>query len=81
MGRTNSTLTSPTYIVVDQKPIRASKKDTCYLIRYVDYMTNKIRGGSFDDLAEDKKLTLLAYSEARTEFVKRYKEAGGTRCE
>ena len=79
MGRTKFVLTSPTYVIVDGKPIRASTKDACYLVRYVDYLIDRVETDSID-LGKDKKATLVAYAEARKEFMKRFKEAGGVEC-
>jgi hypothetical protein len=80
IARTKHTLTSPIYVVVDKKLIRVSAQDACYLVRYVDNLTSKVKSGILD-LGEDESLTLSAYAEARVEFMKRFKEAGGLKCE
>jgi cysteine-rich repeat protein len=71
--------TSPTYVLVDDKPIRASADDACYLMRYADHLTALVRGREID-VGEDTALALGAYAQARAEFQKRFTEAGGQAC-
>jgi hypothetical protein len=72
-------LTSPTYVIVDGNPIRASADDACYLIRYVDQLIGFAMSGGFD-LGADGMMAISAYTEARTELMTRFTEAGGTAC-
>jgi cysteine-rich repeat protein len=79
VARSPHVLTSPVYVVVDGKPVRASADDTCYLIRYVDHLTDLVTSRRLD-MRESADEALAAYAEARTELVKRFQEAGGTEC-
>lgn len=72
-------VTSPIYVIVDNKPIRASASDTCYLIRYVDHLSDLVASRSLD-LGEDRPDALAEYAKARAELVTRFTEAGGTSC-
>jgi len=79
LARTLGTLTGPIYVIVDGNPIRASAADACYLMRYVDHLSDQVKKGTID-LGTDKGAALSAYSEARAEFSKRWKQSGGVTC-
>jgi cysteine-rich repeat protein len=78
-ARTPRAATSPVYVVVDGKPIRASPGDTCYLIKYVDHLSGLVSSRQID-LAEDTPFALDAYATVRAELEKRFREAGGQVC-
>jgi hypothetical protein len=78
-ARSRRSTTSPTYVLVDGKPIRASASDTCYLARYAGYLSDLVGDGSLD-LGEDTAEAQDAYAAARAEFDKRFHEAGGNAC-
>jgi hypothetical protein len=78
-ARSPSVLTSPVYVLVAGKPIRASADDACYLLRSVwhlqDLVTSR-RLRLFDSTDE----ALRAYAEAVTELQRRFTESGGVTC-
>lgn len=76
--QTRGILTSPIYVIVDGKPIR-SAPDACYLMRYVDHLTDLVRGGVID-LEASKEEALKAYAAARNVFALRHRQGGGTTC-
>jgi len=78
-ARTRRSTTGPTYVLVDGKPIRASASDSCYLVRYADYLTGLVSDGQID-LGEDTAEAIDAYAAARGEFDRRFREAGGSAC-
>lgn len=78
-ARSPHVLTSPVYVLVDGKPVRGSADDTCYLIRYLDHLTDLVTSRRLD-MRESADEALAAYAEARTELVKRFQEAGGSEC-
>jgi cysteine-rich repeat protein len=79
VARSRSVVTSAIYVLVDDKPIRASAEDACYLRRYADHLSQIVRSGEID-VGEDTGLALGVYAEARAEFQKRFTEAGGQTC-
>jgi hypothetical protein len=78
-ARTRRSMTGATYVVVDGRPLRGSATDTCYLVRYVDHLSELVGRGEID-LAEDADEALSAYAAARAELHKRFTEAGGQAC-
>jgi len=78
-ARTRRSATSPLYVQVDGKPVRASASDTCYLIRYTDHLSGLVSSREID-LAEDTGEALDAYAAVRAELAKRFGEAGGQAC-
>lgn len=67
-ARSRWVATSPVYVVVDGREIRASPDDACYLVRYVDHLS-ALRPGARP-----------AYAEARAELLRRFTESGGAAC-
>jgi cysteine-rich repeat protein len=78
-ARSPYVLTSPVFVLVGGQPIRASADDTCYLLRYIDYLTDLVTSRRLD-LGANQAEALTAYDEARAELQKRFTEAGGTTC-
>jgi hypothetical protein len=70
-------MTSPVYVLVDERPIRASADDACYWVRYLRFIAEATRT---TDL-ETEQASIPAYDAARDEFLRRFHEAGGTTCE
>jgi hypothetical protein len=79
VARSPYTVTSPVYVVVGDRPVRASPADTCDLIQYVDHLTDLVTSRRLD-LGASRDEALSAYDEARAELVKRFGEAGGQAC-
>lgn len=79
VARSPHVLTSPVYVLVDGKPVRGSADDTCYLIRYVDHLTDLVTSRRLD-MRESAAEALAAYDQARAELAKRFQEAGGAEC-
>jgi hypothetical protein len=78
-ARSPYVLTSPVYVLVAGKPIRASPDDTCYLLRSVEHLQDLVtsrRLRLFDSTAE----ALAAYAEAAAELQRRFTESGGVSC-
>lgn len=78
-ARNAHVLTSPVYVLVGGRPIRASPGDTCYLLRMLDYVGDLAASRQLD-LRDSEAEALAAYGEARTELQKRFQEAGGFSC-
>jgi cysteine-rich repeat protein len=70
-------MTSPVYVLVDEKPIRASADDECYWVRYLQFIAAATRTTEL----ETEMASIPAYDAARDEFLRRFHEAGGTTCE
>jgi cysteine-rich repeat protein len=79
IARTPRAATSPVYVVVDGRPIRPSAADACYLVRYVDHLTNLVTSRRIP-MAGSQAQALAAYAEARAELLRRFTEAGGRTC-
>jgi cysteine-rich repeat protein len=79
LARSRWVTTSPTYVIADDKPIRASADDACYLRRYTDHLSTLVRDREID-VGEDTAMALGVYAQAREEFQKRFAEAGGQSC-
>jgi hypothetical protein len=73
------TMTSPVYVVVGGRPI-GNAGDACYLVRYVDHLSDLVQRRRLDLRAETAP-ALAAYAEARAELMRRVAAAGGTTCE
>jgi cysteine-rich repeat protein len=72
-------LTSPVYVVVGERPIRASAADACYLLRSVEHVRSVVAEDVLQ-LHENKGEALAAYDEAIVELRHRLAEAGGSTC-
>jgi cysteine-rich repeat protein len=73
-------LTSPVYVLVGERPVRASAADTCYLLRSVEHMRSVVDENVIQ-LHEDKDEALAAYAEAIAELRRRFAESGGGTCD
>jgi len=71
--------TSPIYVLVDDRPIRGSASDICYLVRYLDRLIRAVERRELD-LGAETDGALLAYQEVRAELLRRFSEAGGVQC-
>lgn len=78
-ARSPNVLTSPVYVLVEGKPIRASAEDACYLLKWNDHVWNLVQSRRLN-LRESEAEALAAYGEAHAELVKRFQEAGGQTC-
>jgi len=78
-ARTARAQTSAIYVLVAGAPIRASAEDACYMVKYMDHLRGLVLQGAFP-LGDEQAATLLGYDEARTEFLRRFQESGGTTC-
>jgi cysteine-rich repeat protein len=78
-ARSHNSLTSPVYVIVGGKPIRASADDTCFLWRAVDKIEELIQVRILN-LYESEPVALGAYHEAAVELQKRFVESGGSVC-
>lgn len=74
-ARSQRVMTSPVYVIVDGRPIRASAEDTCYLIRYVDHLRRLPL-----DRGESAGAAFAAYDDAEAILRQRFSEAGGVSC-
>jgi hypothetical protein len=77
--RTDQALSGAIYVLVDDKPIRASADDACYFIKYIDHLKGLAEDGDVD-AGNDLDVALQAYADAREVFVQRFEESGGTIC-
>ena len=78
-ARSPYVLTSPVYVLVEGRPVRASSDDICYLLRSVEHLQDLVttrRLRLFDSTAE----ALRAYGEAVGELQRRFTESGGVAC-
>lgn len=66
-------------MLADGAPIRGPASDICYLIRYLDHLTELVRSRKLD-LSPETDLAVAEYARARTELVTRFTAAGGTSC-
>lgn len=79
VARSPYVLTSPVYVLVEGRPIRASPDDICYLWRSVEHLQDLVtsrRLRLFDSTEE----ALRAYGEAVGELQRRFTESGGVAC-
>jgi cysteine-rich repeat protein len=79
-ARSPYVLTSPVYVLVEGRPIRASPADICYLRRSVQHLEDLVTSGRlrlFDSTTE----ALAAYREAEVELQRRLAESGGGSCD
>ena len=76
-------MTSAIYAIVAGRPIRASADDACYLLRYVDHlrtMISTVRPDSPLFLGAELAAANARWDEARADFERRFREAGGASC-
>ena len=78
-ARSPFVLTSPVYVLVGGKPIRASPEDTCYLLRSVQYLQDLVTSRRLN-LSASADEALQAYAEAAAELQRRFTESGGVVC-
>jgi cysteine-rich repeat protein len=78
-ARSPYVLTSPVYVLVGGRPVRASPDDICYLWRSVEDLEELVRIGGLR-LFESKDEALQAYREAADELQRRFAESGGGLC-
>jgi cysteine-rich repeat protein len=78
-ARTPYAVTSPVYVIVAGRPVRASAADACYLRRYVQHLRNLVGSGGVR-LWESEEEALRAYDEAEQELQRRFVESGGGEC-
>jgi hypothetical protein len=85
VARTKRVLTSPIYVLVGDAPVRASAADACYLVKYIDRLkaiaNQAVRPEQAIYLGSEKPGTFAVYDAAKVEFEKRFREAGGSRCD
>jgi len=78
-ARSPYVLTSPVYVLVEGRPVRASPDDICYLWRSVEHLQDLVttrRLRLFDSTEE----ALRAYGQAVGELQRRFTESGGVAC-
>lgn len=78
-ARSPDVITSPVYVLVAGRPIRASPDDICYLWRSIEHLADLVTTGRlrlFDSTDE----ALAAYGEAVGELQRRFTESGGQVC-
>jgi hypothetical protein len=83
VARTRHVVTSAIYAIVGGRPIRASADDACFLMKYVDHlrtMVTTVRPDSPLFLGAELPAATARWDEARADFERRYREAGGTDC-
>jgi cysteine-rich repeat protein len=78
-ARSHNALTSPVYVIVGGKPVRASADDACYLWRAVEKIEQLVRVRILN-LYESEPAALAAYREAAGELQRRFVESGGGVC-
>lgn len=78
-ARSRYALTSPVYVLVGGRPIRASPGDICYLWRSVEHLEDLVRMRLLN-LYESQDEALAAYREAVNELQRRFAESGGGVC-
>jgi cysteine-rich repeat protein len=78
-ARSHDALTSPVYVLVGSRPVRASAEDACYLRRSVEHLTDLVTTRRLN-LYESEPEALRAYGEATAELQRRFVEAGGSEC-
>ena len=78
-ARSLNGLTSPVYVLVGGRPIRASADDICYLWRSVEHLEDLVTSRRLN-LYESAQESLPAYHEAIDELKRRFAESGGQSC-
>jgi hypothetical protein len=78
-ARSPYVLTSPVYVLVGARPVRASADDICYLWRSVQHLEELVVLERLR-LFRSKDEALQAYREAAGELQRRYAESGGQSC-
>ena len=79
VARSPRVLTSPVYVLVGGRPIRASANDVCYLWRSIEDLEGLVTSGRLR-LTNGRDEALRAYGEAVTELQRRFAESGGLSC-
>ncbi len=78
-ARSPYVLTSPVYVLVGGRPVRASPDDICYLWRSVEHLEDLVVTRRLKLWASEEE-GLRAYGEAIVELQHRFAESGGTLC-
>lgn len=78
-ARSPYVVTSPVYVLVAGRPIRASSDDICYLWRSVEHLEDLVTSGRLRLWASEDE-GLAAYKEAVGELQRRFVESGGGTC-
>jgi hypothetical protein len=78
-ARSLNGLTSPVYVLVGGRPVRASPDDICYLWRSVEHLEGLVTSRRLN-LYESAQESLPAYHEAIDELKRRFAESGGQSC-
>jgi hypothetical protein len=82
-ARSRRVLTSAIYVVVGDKPIRASAEDACYLMTYVDHLRAMVTAARPESplfLGTELGAANARWDAARADFERRFRESGGTTC-
>jgi cysteine-rich repeat protein len=78
-ARSRDGLTSPVYVLVGGRPVRASSDDICWLWRSVEDLEDLVRSRRLYLYASAPE-ALAAYREAIAELQRRFAESGGGTC-
>jgi cysteine-rich repeat protein len=78
-ARTRNGLTSPVYVLVGGRPVRASSDDICYLWKSVEHLEDLVTTRRLN-LFDTRDESLSAYREAYAELERRFAESGGQVC-
>jgi cysteine-rich repeat protein len=78
-ARTRNGLTSPVYVLVAGRPVRASPDDICYLWKSVEHLEDLVTTRRLN-LFDTRDESLSAYREAYAELERRFAESGGQVC-
>jgi cysteine-rich repeat protein len=78
-ARSPYVLTSPVYVLVEDRPVRAAPADMCYLWRSVEHLSQLVATRRLR-LYESEGEALAAYQEAVAELRRRFAESGGDTC-
>lgn len=78
-ARSPYVLTSPVYVLVGGRPVRASADDICYLWRSLEHLEDLVVTQRLK-LWESEEEGLRAYREAIAELQRRFAESGGASC-
>jgi len=78
-ARSPHVVTSPVYVLVGGRPVRASSQDICYLWRSIEHLEELVTTGRLR-LFDSKDEAIGAYREAVSELQRRFAESGGQFC-
>lgn len=78
-ARSPYVLTSPVYVLVAGRPVRASPDDICYLWRSLEHLEDLVVTQRLK-LWDSEEEGLRAYREAIAELQRRFAESGGASC-